>query len=177
MPIGSCRRALALAVFATIGALSGSARAADPATASFNVTITITKECDVATAPNNINLGTYGAIALVSSGATGNTNFSVLCSNGVPYTIGFSSPNDLTVGSPTHQMKGTGSNANVVQYDLLDVTAGATNTNPLSASSSVISGAGTGAAQSKTVEAEVTNYASPVAPDTYSDTITLAVSY
>jgi spore coat protein U-like protein len=177
MNIGSGKRTLALAVFATIGAFNGAARAADPATANFNVTITITKECDVSTAPNNINLGTYGAIALISSGATGDTNFSVLCSNGVPYTIGFSSPNDLTVGSPTHQMKGTGSNTDIVQYDLIDVTAGATNTSPLSASSSVISGTGTGATQAKTVEAEVTNYASPVAPDTYSDTVTLSVSY
>jgi spore coat protein U-like protein len=150
----------------------------NPATANFTVSITIVKECDVSTAPTNINLGTFGATGLIVSGATGSTAFSVLCTIGTPYTIGFSSPNDLTAGSATHQMKGqTSGNNAVIQYRLTDTTAGATNTNPLSATTSVISGTGTGAAQSKTVQAAVFNYVAAVAPDTYLDTVTLSVSY
>jgi spore coat protein U-like protein len=149
----------------------------DPATSNFNVTITIVKECTVSTAPSNINLGTFGAVSLIASGATGATSFGVLCSAGTAYTIGFSSGNDLAVGSPTHQMKGTGGNTNVVQYQLTDTTVGATNTSPLSASSSVISGSGTGLAQAKTVQAQVVNYTAPVPPDTYADTVTLSVTY
>jgi spore coat protein U-like protein len=162
------RRAIGF-VLATLTCLAGAAHAApppNPATANFNVSITIVKECAVSTAPTNINLGTFGSTGLIASGATGTTSFGVLCSAGTAYTIGFSSPNDLAVGSPTHQMKGTGGNTAVVQYQLTDTTAGATNTTPLSASSSVISGAGTGVAQTKTVQAQVVNYTAPIAPDT-----------
>jgi spore coat protein U-like protein len=147
-----------------------------PATANFNVTITIVKECSVTTPPT-ISLGTYGAVSLISSGASGTTNFNVTCSNGAPYTIGFSSPNDAPAGSTTHQMKGTGTNTAVVQYQLTDGTTGAKNTNPLSATTSVISDTGTGAAQNKIIKAAVFNYTAPVAPDTYTDTVTLSVSY
>lgn len=170
--------ALGLAVVSLVPwSVPACAAPANPATAAFNVSITIVKECSVSTAPTNINLGTYGAVGLVSSGATGSTNFAVTCTSGTAYTIGFSSGNDLTVGSSTHQMKGTGANTDVIQYQLTDTTAGATNTTPLSASSSVITDTGTGAAQTKTVKAQVVNYSAAVIPDTYSDTITLSVAY
>jgi spore coat protein U-like protein len=164
----------------TVGLLSSSvafaASPANPATANFNVTITIVKECSVTT-PATISLGTYGAVSLISSGASGTTTFNVTCSNGAPYTIGFSSSNDATAGSATHQMKGTGTNKAVVQYQLTDATTGAKNTAALSATTSVISDTGTGAAQAKTLNAAVVNYTAPVAPDTYTDTVTLSVSY
>jgi spore coat protein U-like protein len=149
---------------------------ANPATANFNVTITIVKECSVST-PATISLGTYGAVSLISSGASGTTNFNVTCSAGAPYTIGFSSSNDLTGAASTHQMKGTGANTAVVQYQLTDVTAGAKNTTALGGTTSVISDTGTGAAQNKILKAAVFNYTAPVAPDTYTDTVTLSVSY
>jgi spore coat protein U-like protein len=160
-----------------IGLLNSSAAfAASPATANFNVTITITKECAVTT-PATISLGSYGAISLISSGASGTSNFNVTCSAGAPYTIGFSSPNDLTAGNATHQMKGTGSNTALVQYQLTDGTTGAKNNTALSATSSVIAYTGTGVAQNKILKAAVVNYIAPVAPDTYTDTVTLSVSY
>jgi spore coat protein U-like protein len=156
-------------------ALAGSP--ADPATASFNVSITIVKECAISTAPSNIALGTFGAVSLITATATATTSFSVTCSSGVPFTIGFSSGNDLSPGSSTHQMIGTAPNTNVVQYVLTDVTPGATNTAPLSAATSVISDTGTGAALTKTIQAQVFNYTTAVMPDTYTDTVTLSVSY
>jgi spore coat protein U-like protein len=164
---------------ASLTGLSSRACAAppDPATATFTVSITIVKECSVSTAPTSINFGTFGAVSLIATGATGTSNFSITCTSGTPYTVGFSSGNDLTAGSPTHQMKGTGSNINVVQYQLTDATVGATNTTPLSASTSVISDTGTGNAQNKTVQAQVINYTAAVAPDTYSDIVTLSVTY
>jgi spore coat protein U-like protein len=166
---------LIIAVGLTAKALAGSP--ADPATATFNVSITIVKECAVSTAPSNINLGTFGAVSLLTSNATATMSFSVMCSAGIPFTIGFSSGNDLSPGSTTHQMIGTGSNTHVVQYVLTDVTAGAGNTTPLSGSSSLISGTGTGAALTKTIQAQVINYSTAVTPDTYTDVVTLSVSY
>lgn len=150
----------------------------NPATASFTVSVSIIKECGVSTEPANIVLGAFTSNGLVTSGASATTDFAVTCTPGTPYTIGFSSANDTTVDSPTHQMKGQAAgNTAVIQYQLTDTTAGATNTSPLSATTSVITGTGTGSAQAKTVLATVVNYTAPVTPDTYLDTITLSVTY
>jgi spore coat protein U-like protein len=155
----------------------------NPATATFQVQITIVKECTVST-PANINLGTWGAVDPISTGVSGTTTFNVTCSNGIPYTIGFTGLNDLpSAGGTTHVMKGaTTANTNTVQYQLTDATASAAYTGALGnttsgASATVISGTGTGAAQAKTIKATVYNYTTPVTPDTYSDTVTLSVAY
>ena len=149
----------------------------NPATAQFNVTITILKECTV-TAPATINLGSVGATDLISTTTSATQPFTVTCSLGTGYTVGFASTNDVTTGSPTHQMKGAATgNASLVQYNLFDATAGATNTAALSASSSVISGTGTGVSQTKMLKAQVVNYTTAVTPDTYTDTVTMSVTY
>ncbi len=149
----------------------------NPATAQFNVTITILKECTV-TAPATINLGSVGATDLITTTTSATQPFTVTCSLGTGYTVGFASTNDVTTGSPTHQMKGaaTGNNS-IVQYNLFDATSGATNTAALSASSSVISGTGTGTSQTKMLKAQVVNYTTAATPDTYTDTVTMSVTY
>ncbi len=149
----------------------------NPATAQFNVTITILKQCTV-TAPATISLGSVGATDLITTTTSATQPFTVTCSLGTGYTVGFASTNDVTSGSPTHQMKGAASgNTGVVQYNLFDATSGATNTGALSASSSVISGTGTGASQTKMLKAQVVNYTTAVTPDTYTDTVTMSVTY
>ena len=145
-------------------------------TASFTVTITIIRQCTV-TAPSTINFGSVGSSDLIGSTTTASQSFTVLCSTGTAYTIGFSSPNDAPSGGTTHVMKGTGGNTDTVNYQLTDTTASAANTAPLSASSSLISGTGTGAIQTKTLQAKVMNYTVPAAADTYSDTVTMSVTY
>ena len=150
----------------------------NPATAQFSVTISIVKECTV-TAPSTINLGTgVGATDLLTTTTSATQAFTVTCSLGTGYMVGFASTNDVTTGSPTHQMKGAATgNSSVVQYNLFDATSGATNTAALSASSSVISGTGTGAIQTKMLKAQVVNYTTAVTPDTYTDTVTMSVMY
>lgn len=149
----------------------------NPATAQFNVTITILKQCTV-TAPATISLGSVGASDLLTTTTSATQPFSVTCSPGTGYTVGFSSANDVSTGSSTHQMKGgISGNANVVQYNLFDATSGATNTAALSATSSVISDTGTGSGQTKSLKAQVTNYTTEVKPDTYTDTVTMTVTY
>ena len=166
-----------LALVPVLAASSASAAPQNPATATFNVTITILKQCTV-TAPSTINLGSVGANDLITTTTNATQPFTVTCSTGTPYTIGFASTNDVAAGSATHQMKGaTGGNTNVVQYNLFDATSGATNTGALSASTSVISGTGTGASQTKSLKAQVVNYTTAVTPDTYNDTVTMSVTY
>ena len=145
-------------------------------TANFTVTITILKQCTIA-APTNINFGSVGSTDPISTATTASQSFSVTCSPNTAYSIGFSSPNDAPAGGSTHVMKGTGGNTDIVSYQLTDTTVGATNSAPLSASSSVIAGTGTGVAQTKTLQAKVINYTAPVAADTYSDTVTMTVTY
>ena len=171
-------RRIYIALLLSASMASGaSATPQDPATAQFNVTITILKQCTV-TAPATINLGSVGATDLVTTTTNATQPFTVTCSLGTGYTVGFSSSNDVSNGSPTHQMKGaTTGNGSVVQYSLFDATSGATNTAALSASSSVISGTGTGASQTKMLKAQVVNYTTAVTPDTYNDTVTMTVTY
>lgn len=142
--------------------------------ANFNVTITILKQCSV-TAPATINLGSVGANDLIATTTSSTQTYTVSCSRGTGYTIGFSSANDVSAGSATHQMKGTGSNTDVVQYNLFDATTGSTV--PLDASMHVISDTGTGTSQTKSLKAQVVNYTSAVGPDTYTDTVTMTVTY
>jgi spore coat protein U-like protein len=169
-----------LTLFGVLG-LSSTAFAAaptNPATATFQVQITIVKECQVTT-PANINLGTWGAVTPITTGISNTTTFNVTCSSGTPYSISFSSPNDSPAGSTTHTMKGAASgNTNTVQYQLTDQTSGATFTGALGGTTTnIMSGTGTGAAQAKTIKATVVNYTTPVQPDTYTDTVTLSVAY
>jgi spore coat protein U-like protein len=179
----AARYALATSV-ATIGVLIGAgvctnfadAAIQNPATATFNVTITILKQCTV-TAPSTISLGSIGATDLITTTTNGTQTFTVTCSKTTPYTVGFASTNDLAAGSTTHQMKGTAANTDVVKYNLFDVTSGASNTAALSASSSVISDTGTGAVQTKSLKAQVVSYTAPVTPDVYTDTVTMSVTY
>ena len=149
----------------------------NPATAQFNVTITILKQCTV-TAPATISLGSIGATDLITTTTSATQPFTVNCSLGTGYTVGFSSTNDVSTGSATHQMKGAANgNTAVVQYNLFDATSGATNAAALSASSSVITGTGTGISQTKMLKAQVVNYTTTVMPDTYTDTVTMTVTY
>lgn len=155
--------------------LSSAAQAASPATTSFNVTITIEKECTV-TKPADINLGTHGSTQPLATTISGNTTFSVTCSKGTGYTIGFVGANDLPGTPPTHQMKGAASgNTDFVQYSLVDFTSGTAGA-PLGGTN-VITDTGNGTAQSKTLKATVTNYTTAVQNDTYTDTVTMSVAY
>ena len=92
--------AIAMSVFAT----AALATPQNPATAQFNVTITILKQC-VVTAPATINLGSVGASDLLTTPTSPTQPFIVTCSPGTGYTVGFSSTNDLSTGSATEQMK------------------------------------------------------------------------
>lgn len=143
-------------------------------TSQFNVTLTITKQCTV-TAPGTIALGQYGALDLAAATASASQTYTVNCSKSTPYTIGFSSTNDASSGSAVHQLRGTGQNGDVVQYSLFDATANSTV--PLDATAHVVSDTGTGLSQTKSLKAQVVNSTTAVTPDTYTDTVTMTVTY
>ncbi|WP_458071121.1 spore coat protein U domain-containing protein [Rhodanobacter sp. BL-MT-08] len=166
---------------ATIAALitgTAAAQAANPATATFQVLITITKACTVtAGSASNINLGSVAATAV---NTTGSNTISVNCSKSTPYYVGLAPSNANTAGAGTMvSTTAPATNTDKVPYQLTS-TAGASgtiwgNTATSTAVGNGVAGTGTGAAQSLTVYA--TAASANFTPDSYADTVTVNVNY
>ena len=171
---------LATALLATAG-LSLPATAAGPATATFQVMITIQQACSVtAGAASNINLGTVSSTAV---NTTGSDTISVTCSKTTPYYVGLA-PSAANGGTTT----GSGAmstadalagNTDKVPYQLSS-TPGPSGTpwGNTATSTSVgngVAGTGTGLAQSLTVYA--TAASANFTPDSYADTVTVNVNF
>lgn len=144
---------------------------ADTATSTFQVLITITKSCSV-TSGTPIN---FGNVAASSPAVTASTSISVNCSRLTPYTVGLAPSNSDTLGSGL--MSGTiNGNNDKVPYQLAKDSAGAIWGSITSGgTSNVVSASGTGSPQPLTVYAKVAN--ANFAPDVYSDTVTVTVTY
>lgn len=157
------------------------AHAASPATATFQVQMTITSSCAVTTAPTNINLGSVVATSTAVN-QNGSTTFKVNCSNKTPFNVGLapSAANGGTANG-TGNMLGA-ANGDKVPYTLYS-NAGLTtvwgNTATSLAVGNGMAGTGGGMASGKAVS--FTAYAQAVnadfAPDSYADTVTVNVNY
>lgn len=143
--------------------------------ATFEVSVTIQKACSVtAGAPSNISLGTVAATA---TNVLASNVITVLCSKTTPYYVGLAPSNGNTVGAGV--MSGTGSNTDKVPYQLSS-TAGPTGTvwgniSAPASSGNGVTGTGTGANQSLTVH--VTAPSANYTPDSYTDTVTVTVTF
>jgi spore coat protein U-like protein len=139
----------------------------------FLVSATVQKNCSVTA--NNLSLGSVAAGAAIASGSS---TLSVTCAYNTPYYIGLAPQNvSSTTGAGT--MKGTGSNANTVTYQLYSNSGMSTiwgNTATTTTVGNGMSGTGTGVATSFTVYAKSTS-STDVQPDNYSDTVQVNVNY
>ncbi len=174
----SIKNTLRAAVFAALMTGAASAQAANPATATFQVLITITKACTVtAGSASNINLGSVAATAV---NTTGSNTISVNCSKTTPYYVGLAPSNANTAGAGTMvSTTAPATNTDKVPYQLTS-TAGASgtiwgNTATSTAVGNGVAGTGTGTAQSLTVYA--TAASANFTPDSYADTVTVNVNY
>lgn len=168
--------AAALAVLG-FGAV-GSAQAAGSSTATFQVKMTITSSCLAVTAPNDINLG---SVTATSTAVTQNSSstLSVYCSKNTPFTVGLATSATNGGGSAgTGYMKGE-THGDLVPYSLSNVSAGgAPWGNTTGTGGNVVSsgiGAGMATAVPLTIYAQATN--ANFSPDTYSDTVTVNLTY
>lgn len=140
---------------------------------AFNVTATVLASCMVTAGPT-LNLG---SVAATATNMAGNNNINVTCTNGTSYHVGLLPSNGNTTGAGV--MKGTGSNADKVPYQLRSTTGlGGTIWGNTATSTTVgngVSGNGNGTSQPLTVYATApsANYT----PDTYTDTVTINVNY
>ncbi|CAN7345450.1 spore coat U domain-containing protein [Variovorax paradoxus] len=165
---------LSLIVAATLAVTTSAVLAAtSPATATFQVLITVAKACSVvAGAGSNINFNTVDSSA---TNLSANNNISVTCSKTTPYNIGLLPSNNDTTG--LGQMK-PATGADRVAYQLRSVSA----TGPVWGSTATatavgngVAGTGTGVAQTIPVYATVAD--ANVTPGAYSDTVTVQVNY
>ncbi|SIT43695.1 Spore coat protein U [Paraburkholderia ribeironis] len=171
---------LATALLGTAG-VSLPASAAGPATATFQVMITIQQACSVtAGAASNINLGTVSSTAV---NTTGSNTISVTCSKTTPYYVGLA-PSAANGGTTT----GSGAmstadalagNTDKVPYQLTSTPGPAGtpwgNTATSTSVGNGVAGTGTGLAQSLTVYA--TAASANFTPDSYADTVTVNVNF
>ena len=108
---------LAVIVLATSGA---AAFAADnPATATFQVKMTILKACSVvAGAASDIQLGAPAGVDSTATNVQGSNAINVTCSKNTPYNIGLVLTSNSANTAGLGAMSGTGGNTDMVPYQL-----------------------------------------------------------
>ncbi|AIY41364.1 Sigma-fimbriae tip adhesin [Collimonas arenae] len=174
----SCNKILFASALLVTGGFVLPATAASPATATFQVLITIQKACSVtAGAASNINLGTVSSSAV---NTTGTNTISVTCSKLTPYYVGLA-PSAANGGTTTGSgaMSTTDAiSADLVPYQLNQTSATGPVWGNTATSTTVgngVAGTGTGLPQSLNVYA--TAASANFTPDSYADTVTVNVNF
>ncbi|HEY0973295.1 MAG TPA: spore coat U domain-containing protein [Solimonas sp.] len=142
-------------------------------TASFDVTITLTKTCDVSSvAPTDLNFGSTG---LLNANVDQSSTITVTCSQDAAYNIGLDAGlSPATPGDTTTRRMSDG-NSHYVQYQLYQDALRGTDWGDAIGSDTQAS-TGIGSAQAFTVYGRVPPQSTPPA-GSYADTITVTVTY
>lgn len=142
----------------------------------FKLTVHMIENCQVTTT-GDFDLGSImsGSTPTIISSSANLIN--VTCTNGTPYNIGLSSVNNSGNNTGAGIMKGTGTNTDIVQYQLQSNISGKIwgNTATSIKVGNGVAGIGSGFVQEKTVFATVSN--TDVKPDNYSDIVNIRVNY
>lgn len=178
----SSKKNLITTAFLAISSLAAVSTAqAATATGTFDVKLTITSFCSVASTTGNqdINFGTYVAnTAIVDIAEQSSANdISVTCSKNTPYIVNLTPSNNDTSGAGVM----TGPDSATIGYQLTQTAGGSawSNTGNLTDDGNGVSGIGNGlaiAADSYKVYATVTS-TTDVEPGVYSDTVAVSVTY
>jgi spore coat protein U-like protein len=148
-------------------ALGGGAASATTTTSTFGVTMLITAQCLI-NSTATLDLGSSGVI---NANHDANTPLHIQCTNTTPYTIGLDA-GTTTGASIAQRLLVNG--AATVNYNLYQSAAYATiwgNTG-----GALVSSTGNGADQTFTIFGRVPAQTTP-APGTYTDTVTVTVTY
>jgi spore coat protein U-like protein len=145
-------------------------------TANLTVTITVTASCTINAA--TLTFPSTPGTNLLSGAVTGSTTVSVTCTSGSPYSIGMS--NGANYSGTTRQMASGG---NLIGYGLyVDAaythpwTTGASNSSCTTTNDCYL-GTGSGSAQSVNIYGQVPTVATAPPSGTYSDTVTMTITY
>ncbi|WP_417675606.1 spore coat U domain-containing protein [Pseudodonghicola sp.] len=144
--------------------------AADTATATFGVQITIQADCQV-TSTQTLDFGTQGVL---TAAVNGTTDLEVTCTNGTGYSIGLNEGQSTGGSTTTRKMQASASGP-YVDYTLFSDASRTVNWGN-TPGSDVVTGTGDGTGQTYTVYGQVPIQTTPAA-GTYTDTITVTVTF
>jgi len=164
----------AFAASAAIGLASFSAHAgSSPQSSQFLVSLTVQKDCTI-TAGNALNFGTATS-SYITTAITGTTTFSVTCTNTTPYHLSLDKGSTASSTILSRLLLG-GLTSATVPYQLYTDSSYGTiwgdGTN-----GSTVPGTGTGQAQVITVNGQALSIGSMPAPDTYTSTETVTITF
>lgn len=135
-------------------------------TTSIDITLVVTNSCLIDTAPNI----SFGAAALPASFGTINSSLGVRCTLSAPFQVNLSSSNPIV--NNWRQMSNTANSpVTYLQYQLYK------SDNSVWTNTENISLTGTGLAQNISYSAKINAAQSPVMSGSYSDTVTVTLSY
>lgn len=142
--------------------------AATTTTSTFTVQMTITSSCVI----NSASTLNFGSSGVISANVDQTSTIQVQCTNTTPYNIGLNAGTGTGATVAARKMTSSG---NTITYSLY-TDSGRTTVWGNTVGTDTVSATGSGAAQSYTVYGRVPAQTTP-APATYSDTITVTVTY
>lgn len=165
-------KALFSGMAVAVALLGSSAVFADTATATLNASVTVAAKCTAVSA-SAINFANYAPDA--ASANTGTSTVNVSCTKGTSATIALNGGG--TSNTAARKLAGTGSNTDKLGYQLYS-DSGYSSVWDDSSNKVAVAGQGLLGSNSvsKTVYASIPA-AQDVTPDTYSDAVTVTVSY
>lgn len=163
------RRFVAAAVVGLVIGDGGIA-AASTTTGSFQVTASVVSSATVTATP--IAFGNYSGNSAVSADGT----VTVSATSGTPYTIGLTSGSGSGATLSARILTGTTSSANKLSYNIFTDSGHTTIWGDGTGGSATASGTGTGTPQVYTMYGQIPAGQS-AAPDSYTDTVTVNVTY
>ncbi|MDK3017345.1 Csu type fimbrial protein [Pseudodonghicola flavimaris] len=143
---------------------------AQTATATFGVQIVISDDCEV-TSTETLDFGTQGVL---TTAVTSSADLQITCTTGTGYSIGLNEGATTGGTTATRLMEVSGGGA-TIGYELYSDSARTSNWGD-TIGTDVVTGTGTGAAQTYTVYGTVPSQTTPAA-GTYTDTITVTVTF
>ncbi|MFC3571224.1 spore coat U domain-containing protein [Paracoccus sp. TOH] len=141
---------------------------AQTATDSFNVRITIAEECQIIST-ETLDFGNAGVL---TSDVDASATLQVACTNSTPYDIGLDQGSGAGATTTTRLMS---AGADTIGYQLFRDSGRTANWGD-TVGTDTLAATGTGAAESFTVYGRVIAQTTP-APGTYTDTVTVTVTY
>lgn len=165
-PITRCRMAR-FAVAAVLMVLASHTCLAATTTTTFNVSLTITSSCSVSATAMG-----FGSTGLISANIDATSTVTVTCTNTTAYNVGLDAGNGAGATVATRKMTSGGATIDYTLYQDAGRTTVWGETNGVD----TVGGTGNGSGQAITVYGRVPSQSTP-APATYSDTITVTVTY
>ncbi len=165
------RMSTASALAAVVAALSMSAASAATDTDTFGVSATVEASC-VIQSSGALGFGTVGAL---TTAVEATSDITVKCTNGTTYDVGLDAGATTGATVTARQMEGATATVEFLDYSLYSDSGRTTNWGD-TVDTDTVAGTGTGASVVHTVYGRIPAQDAPKV-DTYSDTITVTVTY